>query len=122
AARENRTEAQRRNELKEIAMRAMLFVLLATTSLFAQDFRVTAPERAVQMRVQVLYASGTPLFDSDWKGGNILDVSALPYGSYRLLISSRDVDVNVTEKQTTLQVAPDRTRIDPALPDDMKLT
>src|SRR2546425_10878154 len=37
-------------------MRAILFALLFTTGVFAQNFRVTAPERAVQMRVEVLYA------------------------------------------------------------------
>src|SRR5207248_2157001 len=91
-------------------------------SVFAQEVRVTAPERAVQMRVQVLYPSGTPFYDSDWKGGNIIDLSALPYGSYRLQISSRDLEGRVVERETTLQVSADRVSIDPGLPDDLKLT
>src|SRR2546422_10908368 len=100
---------------------AALFVL-STTVIFGQDpprgLRLTAPERAVQMRVEVLYAGGTALYDSDWKSGNILDFSSadLPYGSYRLRILSRDLDGKVTERQTTLTVAPDRTTIDPPFP------
>src|SRR5256712_10234459 len=105
--------------------RALAAFLLTASALFAQqskDFRLTAPERAVQMRVQVFYPSGTPLYDSDWKRGNILDLSALPYGSYRLHISSRDLEGKLTEKETTLQVSPDRISIDPPLPEDLKLT
>src|SRR5256714_2884056 len=97
-------------------------LLLVSTTLFAQDLRVTAPDRAVQMRVQVLYPGGTPLFDSDWKSGNIVDLTAVPYGSYELRILSRDLDGKLTEKVTTLQIAADRITIDPALPDDLKLT
>src|SRR5438128_4832320 len=105
--------------------RFVSLMLFASVALFAQeprDFRLTAGERAVQMRVQVSYPGGTLLYDSDWKSGNILDVSALPYGSYQLRISSRDLDGRVVERLTTLQVAPDRMTIDPVLPDDLKLT
>src|SRR2546423_4356737 len=105
--------------------RVLSLLLLTISAAFAQEpreFRVTGSERAIQMRVQVLYASGTPFFDSDWKSGNIIDLSALPYGSYGLRILSRDLDGKVIEKQTTLQVSADRITIDPALPDDLKLT
>src|SRR5256885_56769 len=103
-------------------MRTVCFLLFSTTAIFAQDFRVTAPERAVEMRVQVLYPGGTLLYDSDWKSGNIVDLTGLPYGSYALRISSRDLDGKWIEKQTTLQIGPDRVSIDPALPQDLKLT
>ena len=88
----------------------------------SRSFRLTAPERAVQMRVEVLYSGGTPLYDSDWKSGNLLDIDALPYGTYQLRIQSRDVEGKTTERLTTLNIAPERTTIDPALPDDLKLT
>src|SRR2546428_1032965 len=74
------------------------------------------------MRVRVLYAGGTTLYDSDWKSGNILDVSELPFGSYQLRISSKDLEGQITERLTTLQVSPERITIDPPLPDDLKLT
>src|SRR2546423_9906098 len=105
--------------------RVLSLLLLTISAAFAQEpreFRVTGSERAIQMRVQVLYASGTPLFDSDWKSGNIIDLSALPYGSYGLRILSRDLDGKVIEKQTTLSVTSEPITIDPALPDDLKLT
>src|SRR2546428_4646332 len=103
-------------------LRAVVILLLVGNIAIANDLRVTAPERAVQIRVEVLYSGGATLFDSDWKSGNILDVSDLPYGSYQLRISSRDLDGKLTEKQTTLHVSGDRITIDPALPEDLKLT
>src|SRR2546430_2281886 len=105
--------------------RVLALLLIAGSALFAQEpkgLRLTAPERAVQMRVQVLYAGGTTVYDSDWKSGNILDVSELPLGSYRLRIISRDLEGKISERQTTLQVSPDRITIDPPLPEDLKLT
>src|SRR5438046_10214726 len=96
--------------------------LFAAAVVFGQDFRLTAPERAVQIRVEVFYPGGTPLYDSDWKSGNIVDLSSLPYGSYELRISSRDLEGKITERVTSLRVSADRTTIDPALPDDLKLT
>jgi hypothetical protein len=65
------------------ALRAAAVFLFAISAVFAQEptaLRLTAPERAVQIRVQVLYPGGTTLYDSEWKSGNILDVSELPYG------------------------------------------
>src|SRR2546428_7010385 len=107
-------------------MRHLFGLLLITaTAVFAQeprDLRVTAPEHAVQMRVEVLYPGGTTLYDSDWKSGNILDVNGLPFGSYQLRIFSRDLDGKLTEKATTLQVSADRITIDPPLPEELKLT
>src|SRR2546428_7868535 len=105
--------------------RFLTVLLLGVSVVFAQeprDLRVTGAERAVQMRVQVLYAGGTTVYDSDWKSGNILDVSELPLGSYRLRIISRDLEGKISERQTTLQVSPDRITIDPPLPEDLKLT
>src|SRR2546423_364825 len=102
--------------------RVLTFAFISLSAALAGDFRVTAPERAVQTRVQVLYPSGTPLYDSDWKSGNIVDLSSLPYGSYELRISSRDLEGKITERVTSLRVSADRTTIDPALPDDLKLT
>src|SRR5256712_11360302 len=107
--------------------RVFAIFLFVTSVVFAQEpraIRVAAPERAVQMRVQVLYPGGTSLYDSDWKRGNIVDFATadLPYGSYELHILSRDLDGKLTEKQTTLQVTADRITIDPALPEDLKLT
>src|SRR2546427_6650759 len=107
-----------------IALRLFVVFLIAAAA-FGQepkDLRVTASERAVQMRVQVLYPGGTALYDSDWKSGNILDLSGLPIGSYQLRIFSRDLDGKLSQKETTLQVSPDRITIDPPLPEDVKLT
>src|SRR5690349_16990087 len=106
-------------------LRPIVAFLIAAGVVFAQEpkeLRVTAPERAVQIRVEVTYPGGTPLYDSDWKGGNILDVGDLPFGSYQLRILSRDLEGRIVERQTTLQVTTDRITIDPALPDDLKLT
>src|SRR2546423_11267081 len=86
------------------------------------SFRVAGGERAVQMRVQVLYPGGATLYDSEWKSGNIVDLSELPYGSYQLRIASRDLEGRLIERATTLQVASDRVTIDPPLPEDLKLT
>src|SRR2546427_494667 len=107
-----------------IALRLFVVFLIAAAA-FGQepkDLRVTASERAVQMRVQVLYPGGTALYASDWKGGNSLDLSGLPIGSYELRIFSRDLDGTLSQKETTLQVSPDRITIDPPLPEDVKLT
>src|SRR5256885_5728603 len=110
--------------MRRTCRRVVSLLIFAATAVSADagDFRLTGNERAVQIRVQVFYSSGTPLYDSDWKSGNILDISALPSGAYQLRVFSRDLDGRTTEKQTTLQVAPDRVSIDPALPDDLKIT
>src|SRR2546428_5452724 len=108
-----------------ISLRIFVVFLIAAAA-FGQepkDLRVTAPERAVQIRVQVLYPGGTALYDSDWKSGNILDLpSNLPYGSFQLHILSRNLEGQISDRQTILQVSPERITIDPALPDDLKLT
>src|SRR5438128_2515738 len=105
--------------------RVLAVLLITSSAVFAQesrDLRVTAPERAIQMRVQILYLGVTTLYDSDWKSGNILDVNDLPYGSFQFRILSRDLDGRVTERQTSLKVSSDRITIDPPLPEDLKLT
>jgi trimeric autotransporter adhesin len=107
--------------------RLAIAVAFAVTSVLAREpidsFRIVSPPQTVQIRVQILYDSGTPLYDSDWKSGNLLDVTdALPFGSYQLHIFSRDLEGRIVERQTTLNVSADRITIDPALPDDLKLT
>jgi hypothetical protein len=74
------------------------------------------------MRVQVLWPSGTPLFDSDWKSGNVLEWSAatLPYGSYAVRISTKDLEGRALEKQSMLRVTPDGISLDTLT--DLKLT
>jgi len=76
------------------------------------------------VRVEVVTAGGTTLYDSDWKSGNIVDWNAadLPYGSFRLRIFSRDLEGRIAERQTTLEVSADRITIDPPLPEELKLT
>src|SRR5437762_2782607 len=95
-----------------VTARVFAFLILTIGVGFANDLRVTAPERTVQMRVEVLYASGTALFDSDWRGGNIIDLAALPYGSYDLRISSRNLEVKGSIRAGNGFVLADGTRVD----------
>jgi hypothetical protein len=100
-------------------------ILSVSGALAAADgVRLTAAAGVVQMRIEVVSASGTTLYDSEWKSGNVLDstMPVLPYGSYGLRISTRDLEGRLAEKQSTLRVAPDGMSIDPAAASDLKIT
>ncbi len=106
---------------------SLLFVcgLSVVTAAASPDaVRFTASAGVVQMRVEVLSPSGAALYDSDWKGGNVLDwtMPVLPYGSYSVRIHSRDLEGRASEQQTTLHVAPEGITVDPAARRDLKLT
>src|SRR5579872_4541985 len=73
--------------------------------------RFAGSPTAVQMRIEVRSASGTLLFDSDWKDGNILDWlpqdgsgQPLAYGAYRLVLRSKNLAGQTSEKQASLHV------------------
>ena len=109
-------------------LRCVLVVLLASpvvtaTAAPVDGIRFTASPGVVQMRVEVLWPSGTPLFDSEWKNGNLLEWSAatLPFGSYAVRIFTRDLEGKSTEKHTTLDVAPDRISLE-GMEGDLKMT
>src|SRR5437867_8703990 len=105
----------------------VLFVIalsVTATAASPDAVRFTSTPGVVQMRVEVLSPSGTMLYDSDWKRGNVLDwtMPVLPYGSYSLRIRSRDLEGRPSDKQITLHVAPEGITVDPAAGSDLKLT
>jgi hypothetical protein len=96
----------------------MLLVLFLSTPLLAQHqaitasagerMRFTSPGTAAQIRVQILSIDGGVVFDSAWRDGNVFDwpaegaVNTLVNGSYRCLVTVRDLDGKVTEKEATV--------------------
>ena len=73
--------------------------------------RFAGSPTAVQMRIEVRSAGGTLVFDSDWKDGNILDWvpqdssgQPLAYGAYRLVMRSKNLAGQTSEKQASLHV------------------
>src|ERR1700730_14408012 len=92
-----------------------LLILSFATLLSAQDqtpviTASTAGEKVVrfgspaagvaQIRVQILSASGDPLFDSSWKDGNVLDLPVeMAAGAYRCVVMIKDLDGRVTQKE-----------------------
>jgi hypothetical protein len=104
----------------------VLFVSCAVvaTASSLDSVRFAASPSVVQMRIEVRSAAGSPVYDSEWKEGNLLDWSAgtLPYGSYSVRIFTKDLEGRTAEKQAVLRVAPDQMVLDPAAGDDIKLT
>src|SRR6266849_888567 len=97
----------------------MLLVLFLSTPLLAQHqaitaasagerMRFTSPDTAAQIRVQILSIDGGVVFDSALSDGNVFDwpaegaVNTLVNGSYRCLVTVRDLDGKVTEKEATV--------------------
>jgi hypothetical protein len=108
---------------------AVLLFAVAATALAQEQVRFTSSPGVIQIRVEIASAGGTTLYDSDWKSGNVFDWGVadgfghpLAYGTYRLRISSRDLEGRLSEKETTLQVAADRIAIDPSAGSEIKLT
>jgi hypothetical protein len=97
-----------------LAVFALLVSVAAT--LFAQSdvIRFTAADRVVEMRVEVYGSGGQPLYDSQWKSGNLLDWPLtdgfgrpLPFGSYQVVVMSRQLGGEMGKRQATLQVHPE---------------
>jgi len=82
--------------------------LIAAASAEKVRFLSTGPVR--QLRVQIFSPDGSPLFDSDWKDGNVLDWpadNALASGSYRCLAMVREMDGRVTQKEFSIEQSAD---------------
>ena len=82
--------------------------LLAAAS--AEKVRFLLPGPARQLRVQIFSPDGSPLFDSGWKDGNVLDWPAnnpLASGSYRCLAMVREMDGRVTQKEFSIEQSDD---------------
>ncbi len=81
-------------------------VITATTA--GENLRFIAPASVCQIRVQILSPTGEALFDSAWRDGNVLDwpIEApgqpLTSGSYRCVVTVKDLDGQVAEKEATL--------------------
>ena len=101
-----------------------------STSLFAQEQRNTAGAKsspaitastvrekvrfsslagATQLRVQIISPAGDTIFDSSWKDGNVLDWpmespgQPLANGSYRCVVTVKDIEGQVTQKEANLK-------------------
>jgi hypothetical protein len=88
---------------------AVSFLVCAVSVAAADGVRFTGGDRVVQMRVQVMTSGSALVYDSDWKSGSLIDwpiERALAYGSYWLVIRTRDLDGRSAERQTTLRVDP----------------
>ncbi len=82
--------------------------LIAAAS--AEKVRFLSPGPVRQLRVQIFSPDGSPLFDSDWKDGNVLDWpadNALASGSYRCLAMVREMDGRVTQKEFSIEQSDD---------------
>ena len=102
---------------------AQLFFFAISTILVAQEpkrstviiaaaggekVRFSSPADVCQMRVQILSPGGDAFFDSAWRDGNVLDWQIertdepLTSGTYRCVITVRDIDGQITERVATL--------------------
>ena len=92
----------------------VIFAAQETTPLIAaasaEKVRFLSPGPVRQLRVQIFSPDGSPLFDSDWKDGNVLDWpadNALASGSYRCLAMVREMDGRVTQKEFSIEQSDD---------------
>jgi len=88
----------------------VIFAAQETTPLIAaasaEKVRFLSPGPVRQLRVQIFSPDGSPLFDSDWKDGNVLDWpadNALASGPYRCLAMVREMDGRVTQKEFSIE-------------------
>src|SRR5438093_12989739 len=113
--------------------RWVIFLLSLSTSLTAavitassagQRVRFTSPGPTAQIRVQILFANGDALFDSDWKDGNVFDwpVESLADGAYRCVVLVRDVEGNLSQKESTITVQAGKLSIEDRAERDPKVT
>ena len=94
----------------------LLILFCSSTILTAQEsitaassgekMRFSSSARTCQIRMQIFAPSGEPLFDSTWRDGNVLDwpdgTAHLAGGSYRCVLTARDLDGQVTAREATL--------------------
>jgi hypothetical protein len=107
---------------------SLLLVILAASLVFAQAVKQTpapvvaaaaapeqvrflAPGEVTQLRLEVFTLSGAQLYDSDFKAGNLFDWNLqaqqgqrLPEGTYRCLLTVKDVTGRVGQRQGVLLV------------------
>jgi hypothetical protein len=91
----------------------------------ADGVRFLSSPSVVALRVQVFSPSGASLFDSDWKSGNVLDwlaASPLAYGSYRIVVESKDLAGQLSRKEATLRVDPNAITVDGQGSDSPRIT
>jgi hypothetical protein len=84
---------------------------VVTAAAPAEKIRFAGSPSAIQMRIEVRSAGGAPVYDSDWKDGNILDWlpqegsgQPLSFGEYRLVMKTKNLAGQVSEKETSLRV------------------
>jgi hypothetical protein len=97
--------------LRYFLIALLVFSAVIATAASSDGVRFAAAPSVVQMRIEVRSAGGTPQYDSGWKDGNILDWALqdgfgrpLAYGSYRLVIRSKDLSGQISEKQAGVRV------------------
>src|SRR5439155_20466588 len=84
---------------------------VATTSSAAEKIRFAGAASSMQIRIEVRSSAGALLYDSDWKDGNILDWlprdssgQPLAYGAYRLVMKSKNLAGETSEREAALRV------------------
>jgi hypothetical protein len=84
---------------------------VVTAAAPVEKIRFAASQSSAQMRIEVRSAGGALVFDSDWKNGNLLDWlpqdsfgQPLTRGVYRLLMQSKNLAGQTSEKQASLRV------------------
>jgi hypothetical protein len=84
---------------------------VVTSAAPVEKIRFAASPSAIQMRIEVWSAGGALVYDSDWKDGNILDWlpqdssgQPLASGTYRLVMRSKNLAGQTSEKETSLRM------------------
>src|ERR1700741_2852959 len=87
-----------------LCLSTSLSAAVITVSSTESRMRFASPGPTAQIRVQILLANGDALFDSAWKDGNVLDWPSgrLADGTYHCVVLVKDLEGNVTEKESEL--------------------
>src|SRR5947207_14673123 len=87
-----------------LCLSVSLAAAVVTTSAAGPRVRFTSPGATAQIRVRVFFGSDVPLFDSAWKDGNVLDwpPGSLADGTYRCVVMVRDLQGEISEKESAL--------------------
>jgi hypothetical protein len=81
-----------------------------------EKIRFASTADVTQIRVQILSVTGETRFDSAWKDGNMLDwpfESPLPDGSYRCIVTVKDVGGQITQTEDILIAQGGQVSIEP---------
>src|SRR3989440_306832 len=101
---------------------------IVTASTTAERVRIAAPSAVVQLRLEVYDEAGQKLFDTEQRGGNVLDWhlqgssgERVADGTYLCVVTSRNLTGRLSQKMGMVSVNGERTEMRAAVASELSL-